>query len=181
MSIDTKHGLKLTSILILCAALAPAAWGRPRPQEGPRPMQEDIQETVEIYMIAKMRRALDLTDEQSHTIIPLVESLNNSRREFGRQRRALIHRLRPLVEEERPDEKEIARLLEQLESIDSEFRRTEQKTRDEIRGNLSPVQQAKFLFFQDRFRQEMQDRLRRLRDDPGRGPGGPMDRRPRPR
>jgi Spy/CpxP family protein refolding chaperone len=106
-------------------------------------------------------------------VIPLVEELNSARRETNRGRRAVMLRLRPLVEDPAAGagEAEITRHLEELERLDRDVRETERKVRDQLRTVLTPLQQARFIVFQERFRQEIQDRLRRM-DQEGPPPGG---------
>ncbi len=141
-------------------------------------MREDLQETVEIYMIAKMKRFLDLTDDQERKVIPAVEELNNSRRQMMKKRRLTLMKLMPLVEEDAGDDAETARLLDQLDALDRDFRQEEIKARDTIRAALTPRQQARFVVFQERFRHEMQERLRRM--GPGGGPSPGEGRPPGP-
>ena len=143
------------------------------------PMREEIQETIEIYMIARMKRTLNLTDQQERIVIPLIEDLNASRREIHRGRRLGLMKLRPLVEEEASPDQEIAALVARLDKEDRQFRDREFKTRERIQAALNPRQQGQFILFMERFRQEMEDRLRRLQQDagPGAGPGPEGGRR----
>lgn len=180
-----RRWIGITMLIAGMAAAPPARAQAPPGPPGPggpggEDAREELQETIEIYMIAKMKRFLDLDDSQERKVIPLVEELNASRREMNRRRRIALMKLRPLVEEQREatgrGEAEIVALLEQVEGLDSEFRRTEERMRSEIRSALTPIQQARFLFFQERFRQEMQDRLRRLDDGARPRRGGPPPR-----
>lgn len=168
--------------------VGPGAMAFPQgPPGGREERREDIQETIEIYMVAKLTRFLQLDDSQERQVIPLVEELNSARRETNRRRRAVMLRLRPLVEDAAgAGEAEITRHLEELERLDRDVRDTERKVRDQLRTVLTPLQQARFIVFQERFRQEIQDRLRRMEQEgpppggrrPMDGPGGPP-RRPR--
>lgn len=159
--------MRLVAIAVsVLALIAPPAAAAPRqgPDE-PETMHEEIQETIEIYMLARMKRFLDLTDEQERAVIPRIEELNSARREFGRTRRLNLMRLRPMIEDQPPDEKAIARLLEQIRADELRMQGLERETGERIRGVLTPSQQARFIFFQERFRQEMQERLQRMRDE----------------
>ncbi len=166
----------LASVLAahLCAAApATARQAPPGPMEEER-RRDELQETIEIYMIAKMKRFLHLSDEQERRVIPIVEELNAQRRETAQRRRLAVLSLAPLIEDPRSDEREIARLLDDLDEADRRFRETELRARSGLREALTPRQQARFLIFHERFRNEMQDRLRRL----GRGEGRPAEDRP---
>ena len=132
-------------------------------------------------MIAKMKRALDLTSEQQQTVIPLIEDLSASRRAFNRERRLVMMRLRPLAEDGQATDAEIRETLERLRRAETEFREKEARSLEAVRAALTPRQEAKFVLFLERFRREIQERLERFRRrmDGAGGPGPP--RRPRNR
>jgi Spy/CpxP family protein refolding chaperone len=77
----------------------------------------------------------------------------------------------PIVEQNSGDDAETARLVDQLDALDRDFRKEEIKARDAIRAALTPRQQARFVVFQEHFRHEMQERLRRMGPGEGRHPG----------
>ena len=172
----------------LIAGLMPAAGPvmAQSPDPGPRPprpgleedesAREEIQETIEIYMLARMKRTLRLTDEQERKVVPLVSDLNAVRHEANRSRRLTMMKLHPMIEDETTKDSEILALLDDLEEIDTRVRQKEINTRAELRSTLTPRQQVLFIGFMERFRHEMEDRLRRIqRGDNGPGPdGGPM-------
>jgi Spy/CpxP family protein refolding chaperone len=167
----------LLALAILSAAAATpaaeAAQGPPGPGAGPPPGDDEaaeLQETIEIYMIAKMKRDLALSRDQEERIVPLIQDLSGSRRSFNRERRILMLRLRALAEDERSSDEEIRRAVARLVEGENDFRGREARTLEQIRSHLAPRQQAGFLLFQEGFRREMRDRLRRLRDG---GPAGP--------
>jgi len=132
-------------------------------------MRDDLRETVEIYMLARMKRELELDETQERTIIPLIEQMNASRREFHQERRRIVSRLQPLVEEGGSDPG-IRGLLDELYRIEAEHRDAEERTLAAVRGNLTSGQEARFLFFMERFRREMEDRVRGMMQG---GPPGP--------
>ena len=172
-------GTLLAAVLFCAPADLQALQAGPERGPGPRvrdqERQKEIQETIEIYMITKMKRYLDLSDEQERTMIPLVEELNTSRREIREHRHLTMRELRSLIEDEAASEDEIESLLADLDAIQRDFRQIETRAQEEIRETLTPRQQAQFLVFQERFHREMRHRMRRL--ERGEGPGG---ERPRP-
>jgi len=162
----TRPGLRLGSCLMAAVWLHTpsnaAALQTDPPVNEQDSMREEIQETVEIYMISKMKRFLRLTETQERKVIPLVEDLNSSRREFNRRRRLILMRIRPLLEDETASDEELLKQVEELHAMDTRQHQKEMQARDEIRSALTPRQQAQFIVFQERFRQEIQDRVRRL-------------------
>lgn len=152
--------------------------GPPGPAMGPDGEEgDDLVETVEIYMLAKMKRALDLSREQEEKMVPLVQELGEARRTLHRTRRLSIMKLRPLVEETGTPDSAFTKILAEMRDSETAFREREERTHQEIASVLSPRQQAQFLLFQEKFQMEMQQRLRRLRGMRGQGPpdgaGGP--------
>ena len=139
-----------------------------RPSEE-HPRADDIRETVEIYMLAKMKRALDLSREQEERLVPLVQELSEARREFANQRRITMGRLRPLTRDPEAEDEEFSKILGRLHETERAFRDLEAGSHKEIQSILTLRQQAQFIIFQERFQSEMQRRLRRMREM--RGPG----------
>lgn len=174
MNIMTRlAGMTAMGGLAMVLLGSPAQARPPRQPRGLEPVQEDLQETIEIYMIARMTRVLELTDDQQHAVIPVVERLNASRRDFNQKRRMSLMKLRPMLEEDPVDERAIVRLMEDLDDGEARMRQDEAAAKETLRASLTPVQQAKFMLFQERFRQEMKDRLRRVNERPGREPDDP--------
>jgi len=168
-----------------CLLWPGVASAAPRSPQDREERREDIQETIEIYMVAKLKRFLELTEVQERQVIPLVEEINSARREANRKRRLAMMRLRPMVEEgAESDEAAILRQVDELERLERDMRETESTVRQQMRTLLTPLQQARFIVFQERFRHEIQERLRRMDqegmggrrlppDGPGRGPRAP--------
>lgn len=179
----------LTAAFLPSARVEAARWQGPPPGTGTGPgaepkeagrHAEEIEETLEIYMIAKMKRALSLSHDQELKIVPLIQDLTESRRGYRRERRLDMMRLRPLVEDPASSEEEIRRVLSRMDEGERTFRSREARTLDQVRAALTPRQQGQFIYFQERFRKEMQERLRQFREEgpAGRTPRGP--RRPGP-
>lgn len=135
----------------------------------------DLHETLEIYMLAKMKTALGLSQEQNGKVVPLVQELSESRRRFNKERRLTMMRLYSLAEDSTASDDEIRRTLDRMDDGERAFRESEASTLRSIRSVLTPRQQAQFVVFREKFRREMMERLRALRDErpPGGGrPGG---------
>ena len=165
------------ALLVLLTFTALPLLAQPRQGgPGPHPDREDLQETIEIYMMAKMKRYLELDEEQSRTVIPIVEGLNSARREFRRERRGMLRQLQPHIEDSTRDPDDVVDLLESLYALERNHREDETAAIDSIRASLSPVQQARFMLFQERFRREIEQRLRGMMRERR---GGPPRQRPR--
>jgi Spy/CpxP family protein refolding chaperone len=162
----------LTMTLALAAvAIQPAMAGindgLPPQEESPR--EDEIRETIEIYMLAKMKRALALSRGQEEQMVPLVQALSETRREFAHQRRIAVGQLRALTRDPEAEDEEFKKVLARMHESERVFHDSEGQAHKAIQSILTPRQQARFMFFQERFQSDMQRRLRRMRET--RGPG----------
>jgi Spy/CpxP family protein refolding chaperone len=182
----TQRGFMAVAVAAIVAlALLPSPiHAAPGPPAGadrpPRGMEgEDLRETIEIYMLAKMKRELELTQEQEEAVVPLVQALSASRHEERTQRRLTVRKLGVLLEDPASSEAQIEGELASLREGEISFRKAEQKAMDGIREALTPRQEGRFVLFIDRFMQDMQRRLQRMRqmDGDGPAPGGDQRRR----
>jgi Spy/CpxP family protein refolding chaperone len=180
--------LLLGSLLALLAQpvkVAAAPWGAPPEEEalgveGAEP-GEDLRETIEIYMLARMKQELELTADQEERLVPLVQDLSASRHRFRKERRLALMRLRPLAEDPATSESTLRAELERIQEAETSFREEECRRMDRIREILSTRQEARFVLFIEQFVTDMQRRLRQMRQlhggpGPGPGGGGPMRR-----
>lgn len=176
------RGVALVAALIAAAAAAttsvPAYMDSPEEEgmappgpDGPR--GDDLRETIEIYMLAKMKTELNLSHDQEEQIVPLVQSLSAARQKFRRDRRQALDSLRPLVNDPSTGDAAFIEGLKNLDQAERSFHAEEQATMEKIRAALSPRQQAQFFLFMERFMVEMQHRLRMMQGGgpPGRGDG----------
>ncbi len=146
----------------------------------------DLRETMEIYMLAKMKRSLELSQEQEERLVPVIQDLSAARQRFRQERRLALTRLGPLADDPATGESTLRAELERLQEAEKAFRGEEGRHMDQIREILSTRQEAQFVVFIEQFMHDMQRRLRQMKQlhgDPGRGaplPGAGPRRRARP-
>lgn len=130
----------------------------------------ELREQMRRYFAARLRAELSLTDEQLRAIAPEFDAMERSRRENARERREAALDLRAALRRGAPDE-EIARLLARF---DEATVRQEEEARERlarIDAVLTVRQRAELRFFLARFRQDLERRVRELRE--GTNPPGP--------
>ena len=112
----------------------------------------------------RLRAELALTDAQMEKILPWVEQIETSRNQARRARqqqaRALQRGLR-----EGADDAELERLLGEMDRLEIGQRETERAAHAQIESELTVRQRVQFRFFIERFRNQLQERIRSLRDD----------------
>jgi hypothetical protein len=114
---------------------------------------------MEQMVIARMKVALHLTEDQEATVIPRVQKLMQARRDHAARRRAAMAQLRALLVDETAGDREIEQALRAVRTIDDEFRGREEGLRDAIDHELTSRQQARMVFFEARLRRVMQRRV----------------------
>jgi Spy/CpxP family protein refolding chaperone len=174
--------LRVTLVLLLFSA-GSAAWpaqpqhppgpGAPTPQE-----IEDLRETVHILMISRLKRELQLNDEQQQRIVPLIDELEQARGRYRQESRRRLEEIRRLLASGNAPERELGEQVRGTTELRRGFEAERVRVESEMTRILSPVQQARLLVFLQDFRRDMRARLEGARGRPGRPrPGVP---RPRP-
>lgn len=128
------------------------------PESPPTP--EEIREAMEALLIVRLKRVLSLSAGQEERVVPRVRELLEARREHAARRRAAARGLRALAGDETSDEAEIERRLREIRALERAYREQDERLRAAIGADLTPRQQARWLFFEERFRRLMQRRLR---------------------
>ena len=181
-------GLALAGLTFLGAGSSSAQPAAPRPRDArtEREVDRELAHTMERLMVLRLSKHLQLTEEQERGVVPLIKEITQLRRQHTRKRREAIRTLGAMSRDPGTDDGMIRQRLESFNRDDETFRRQERETLDEIRSNLDPRQQARFLAFEEHFREEIRRRIEDARHRGGRmAPRRPsVDRqppRPRPR
>jgi len=175
--------LLLGALFLATAAPARAQAERPLPRRmvpGPRARPEEVRRAVQEVVIARMREALHLTEEQEAKVVPRFTELMQTRTDHAMKRRAAIARLRSLLLDGTAGDQEIARALREVRAIDQDYLHREGELRGAIDDSLTPRQQGRLVFFEGRIRRVVQ---RRMQEAMGAGPRRGLmapGRRPQP-
>lgn len=178
------RGLLGFGLVVGLAALAswspPArAQGHPAPRPGAGPGgDEEMRAALEQVMLVRLKRTLELTPEQEGRVMPRIENLLASRREFAPRRREAVAHLKAVMGDPAASDAEIQKALKAVHETDDAFRQREQELKRDVDRELSPRQQARLYFFEEHFRRAMQRRMleAKQRDGPGRTqPAGPVE------
>lgn len=172
----------LVSALPAAAQLPPEDTRQDRP---PRPRREELHGMLDAYVISKLQEALRLSDEQYARVIVAQKKLDEQRRDYHRDRRELLQRLRQALAADKPSEAELSSLLERLEALRSEFEARQKAAHAALDALLTVEQRARYRLFMVEIEgrmQEMMREVRRLRRGAGppRAPRAPQEEtRPR--
>ena len=175
--------LLLGALVLAPAAPARAQEGRPGPRQmlpGGRARPEEMRRAIQEVVIARMREALHLTEEQEARVVPRFSELMQTRTDHAMKRRAAMARLRSLLLDGTAGDQEIARAIKDVRTIDEDYLHREGELRGAIDASLTPRQQGRLVFFEGRIRRVVQ---RRMQEAMGAGPRRGMmapGRRPQP-
>lgn len=155
---------------------------RERFREERREHMDEMRETVHLWRLHQMRETLELTDEQFLKVMKIEEARTKREREIGDHFEGTLPKLREALETNASD-KEIQMLLDTLARARDERRRAEDAYETDMRGVLSPRQQAKFLIFQRQFERRVREIIMERRMEhagaPGEAPHSPRPPKPR--
>jgi hypothetical protein len=171
-------GTLLASFLVTSAVAQGVDQRRGRERSSPEMRERRMRETVELYMMLRIKEELALTAEQENHVMPLLREHLSFRRDAGLEKRRLSDELRRMIDGESYDEGRASEILERLRDMEEQHYLQKNRLQDELSEHLQVKQQAQLVFFMDRFSREMQDRVReikrmrreaRQRDRPGPG------------
>src|SRR3989442_6842398 len=155
------------------AAGARAQEGRPGPRRmapGPRARPEEVRRAVQEVVIARMREALHLTEEQEARVVPRFTELMQTRTDHAMKRRAAMARLRSLLLDGTAGDQEIATAIKDVRAIDEDYLHREGELRGDIDASLTPRQQGRLVFFEGRIRRVVHRRMQEaMGKEPRRG------------
>ncbi|HEY7515467.1 MAG TPA: hypothetical protein VIC87_13360 [Vicinamibacteria bacterium] len=174
----TRRGLLLTSVitaLLVGPAVAQTGGGPPGAPPGGGPPhhggREELFKALDAYLLENLQRSLDLSDEALARLRPLVERLQETRREHARRRTQTLREMRRLLESGTATEPKIAELVQELRTQEREQPAEMFRAMEAVDAALTPVQQAKFRLLEMRMTRQLQELMgRRRRRGPGPGP-----------
>lgn len=143
-----------------------------QPQVGPSPsgpfgppgeMSDELRETMHLYLVFRLTEELELSDEQALKIMPLIKVREKTRWEHFQTQSELQRTLAVMVEDDKSSEAELENLLTGIRQADQDFHQQQDQLNLEIAALLSTRQYAKFIIFQQRFHNDMRQRVKRLR------------------
>lgn len=160
------------------AALAESPQAQPTPEaqsteQSRREARHEALRVVDAYVMSNLQPSLGLTDAEYVKVLPLVQKLQASRREYLIGRMRLIRQLRRQLRSGASGETEVQKTLEELKRVETAgFDKTRADAAD-LDRILSPLQQAKFRVLELEVEQRLRELMSRARQR------GEADRPPR--
>ncbi|MEO0184222.1 MAG: Spy/CpxP family protein refolding chaperone [candidate division WOR-3 bacterium] len=133
--------------------------------------EKDPREIIEKVRIYKLTEALDLTDEQVTKFFPRLKEMRKTEQEFHKQRLEILKELKDLIKAN-AKEQEVVKILDKFQELQKKRMVAQMEEMKDLKSLLTPLQQAKFLIFQEDFEREIRDLIREVR---GRRPQPPPE------
>ncbi len=124
--------------------------------------EKDPREIIEKLRIYKLTEILDLTEEQTTKLFPRLKEMRKTEQEFHRQRTELIKQMKDLITNN-AREQELLKILNRYQELQKKRMITQTEEIENLRKILTPVQQAKFLIFQEDFEREIRELIREVK------------------
>ena len=129
-----------------------------RPALGPR-----TRENIITLKLLRMTQALNLTQEQTAVIYPVLTRLEKEKYEATSKLNGRMKELGLLLEQDNPAEDKILGLMSEISSLRDLIMAKDAETTTFLKGKLSVVQSAKYLLFNVEFYRGLGERLERAR------------------
>jgi hypothetical protein len=148
--------------------------------------EDDVQETIKMWFLYKLKNDLDLSAEQSLAIYEKVDLIENSRRQYFKFERESLLAANRLITAGKDSSPELTKLMDDLDKKQEAMFAVQLKTTQELKKALNPAQRAKLLILMKKLQRKIRsiiDILERknTRNPDRRGqPGGPGGLPPHP-
>lgn len=129
-----------------------------------REKREKIRKRIELIRMWRLTEELDLTEETGAKLFPILRTYDEKRIALQKERRNIMDQLRKALEDEATPDEAIEATMERLDNNASAVSDSLRQQREELKGVLSPRQQAKFILFQRDFHREIRKIIAEARE-----------------
>jgi Spy/CpxP family protein refolding chaperone len=154
-----KQTVFATGLLVLFACSCGTLWAQER-----RGRREEMKETIQIWRLHKMREIMDLTREQSDTVLRIEEQRNRRERELRERTRQATREIKESLDRGASDG-DLKRQVEAILALQDERGEIRKKFQNEMRQNLNVRQQAQYVLFEMHFKKKMREMMGRARTE----------------
>jgi hypothetical protein len=123
---------------------------------------DDPRAIIEKIRIYRLTKELDLTTDQAIEFFPKLNELQKIDKDFRTRQKEILDNLKAMIHDD-AEQKEIVESLSRYETIFKEKMERQLSKMGEIRKLLTPVQQARYLIFQDEFEREIRNMIKEVR------------------
>ncbi len=151
------------ALFILIMLMAATVLAQPGPPGGP--MRERIREKVKTIKVWRLTEVVGLTPEQSEKFFPIYNKHQDAIEALEMRKNEITDKLDRLANDSNSSDQEIVESTKQLIDLGRQSMVEREKLFNDISGVLSQKQMAKWLVFEERFKQRMQEIIQDIRRD----------------
>jgi Spy/CpxP family protein refolding chaperone len=113
--------------------------------------------------LLRMTRILELTEEQTAKVFPIVSRIEKEKSEIYKQVGKQVKELRLILKEEEPDQGDLKNKINKIKELRNLIKKKDEELDARMEENLTLIQQAKYLMFACNFYRDLRDNLERAR------------------
>lgn len=126
--------------------------------------RKKIRERIELIRMWKLADELQLTEETGAKLFPILRKYDEKWVQLQEERRTIMKGLRKALKDEGASDKEFEAAMVRMEEKAVAAVDLLRQQRQELKGILSPRQQARFVLFQRRFHREIRRVIAKARE-----------------
>ncbi len=151
---------KIVVIAVIILLISSAVFAQ---KFGPDPGKK--KELVKQYRDLELLKILDLTEEESGKVLPIIKEIDKNRETFHFKFKQVLEEIEfALMHNE--DEAKISELNNKLIKLQKDFEKERTKLHEKLRSHLSEEQYAKFLLFNIDFVKKLKERIKSIHEKP---------------
>ncbi len=153
-----RNILSILICLLLLSSILSAAI-----QDGQPRNKRRTRENMRTLWLLRMTRVLELTEEQTAKVFPIVSRIEKEKNEIYKQVGKQVKELRLILKEEEPDQGDLKNKINEIKELRNLIKKKDEELEARMEENLTLIQQAKYLMFAANFYRDLRDNLERAR------------------
>lgn len=121
-------------------------------------------DNISTLYLLRMVQALDLTEEQTAKIFPIVNRTEKDKREMNRKIGQRMRELRAMVRQQDGEEEKLVRKVHEIRDLRKQVKSKDEELEEFLSEYLTINQQAKYLIFVQDFLKELREKLNEARE-----------------
>ncbi len=154
----TRYILSILLCLLLLSSILSAALQDDQPQNRRR-----ARENMRTLWLLRMTRVLELTEEQTAKVFPIVSRIEKEKSEIYKQIGKQVRELRLILKEEEPDQDDLKNKINKIKELRNLIKKKDEELDARLEENLTLIQRAKYMMFAANFYRDLRNNLDRVR------------------
>ena len=154
----TRYILSVLLCLLFLSSILSAAIQDDQPQNRRR-----ARENMRTLWLLRMTCVLELTEEQTAKVFPIVSRIEKEKNEIYQQIGKQVRELRLILREEEPDQNDLKNKINEIKELRNLIKKKDEELEARMEENLTLIQRAKYLMFAVNFYRDLRNNLDKTR------------------